>query len=114
MPTLSRGQNAPLGGAAPYTVVVTHEPGPAVDLTGFLLRADGRVVNEDGMVFYNQPTVGGFAGVEWRPGGAGARHVAYGRLSSTRAVRRWRPSISARRTSRTRSSSARCTCTRAG
>jgi hypothetical protein len=34
MPTLSRGQNAPLGGAAPYTVVVTHEPGPDVDLTG--------------------------------------------------------------------------------
>ena len=77
MPTLSRGQNAPLGGAAPYTVVVTHEPGPDVDLTGFLLRADGRVVNEDGMVFYNQPTVGGFAGVEWRPGGVGGRHEVW-------------------------------------
>jgi stress response protein SCP2 len=74
MPSLRRGQNAPLGGAAPYTVVVTHEPGPDIDLTAFLLRADGRVVNEDGMVFYNQPTVDGVPGVQWRPGGAAGRH----------------------------------------
>jgi stress response protein SCP2 len=74
MPTLSRGQNAPLAGAAPYTVVVTHEPGPDVDLVAFLLRDDGRVVHEDGMVFYNQPTVAGFPGVEWRPAGTAGRH----------------------------------------
>jgi stress response protein SCP2 len=74
MLNLRRGQNAPLGGAAPYTVVVTHEPGPDIDLTGFLLRADDRVVNEDGMVFYNQPTVDGFPGVQWRPGGAAGQH----------------------------------------
>jgi stress response protein SCP2 len=74
MPNLRRGQNAPLGGAAPYTVVVMHEPGPDIDLTGFLLRADDRVVNEDGMVFYNQPTVDGFPGVQWRPGSAAGQH----------------------------------------
>ena len=77
MPTLHRGQNAPLDGVGPYTVEVTHEPGPDVDLTGFLLRADGRVVNEDGMVFYNQPSLVGFPGVEWRPGGSGGRHTLW-------------------------------------
>ncbi|GAA0941901.1 VWA domain-containing protein [Virgisporangium aurantiacum] len=73
MTTLVRGQNAPLGGAAPYTVVVTHDPGPEVDLTGFLLGEDRRVVNEDGMVFYNQPALDGYPGVSWRAAAAG-RH----------------------------------------
>lgn len=74
MTTLVRGQNAPLVGSAPYVVVVTHEPGPEVDLTGFLLGEDRLVVNEDGMAFYNQPVVSGFPGVEWRPSPAPGRH----------------------------------------
>jgi stress response protein SCP2 len=76
MTILARGQNAPLGGAAPYTVVVTHEPGPEVDLTGFLLGDDRQVVNEDGMVFYNQPSLAGFPGVEWRAAAAGRHELA--------------------------------------
>jgi stress response protein SCP2 len=76
MTTLVRGQNAPLGGAAPYTVVVTHDPGPEVDLTGFLLNADARAVNEDGMVFYNQPALDGYPGVEWRASTAGRHEVS--------------------------------------
>ncbi|GAA1042373.1 hypothetical protein GCM10009557_68250 [Virgisporangium ochraceum] len=74
--TLVRGQNAPLGGSAPYLVVVTHEPGPEVDLTGFLLTGDARAVNEDGMVFYNQPTLDGYPGVEWRAAAPGRHEVA--------------------------------------
>jgi stress response protein SCP2 len=76
MRTLVRGQNAPLDGAAPYTVVVTHEAGPEVDLTGFLLNGDARAVNEDGMVFYNQPVLDGYPGVRWRAAGAGRHEVA--------------------------------------
>jgi stress response protein SCP2 len=51
--------NAGLTGSGPFTVVVTHEPGPEVDLTGFALTAAGKVTGDEGMVFYNQPDVPG-------------------------------------------------------
>lgn len=61
-PTLTRGQNAPLTGQAPYAVVVTHEAGPDVDLTGFALTEADKVPGDAAMIFYNQPS---FPGVEW-------------------------------------------------
>ncbi|GIJ49118.1 hypothetical protein Val02_60040 [Virgisporangium aliadipatigenens] len=56
--------NAGLAGSGPYTVVVTHEPGPEVDLTGFALTAAGTVTGDEGMCFYNQPQL---PGLRWLP-----------------------------------------------
>jgi stress response protein SCP2 len=53
--SLTPGMNAPLTGSGPYTVTVTHQAGPEVDLTAFLMGADVRVRSDADMVFYNQP-----------------------------------------------------------
>jgi stress response protein SCP2 len=60
--------NAGLAGTGPYTVVVTHEPGPEVDLTGFALTAAGTVTGDDGMCFYNQPQLPGLRWLPTEPG----------------------------------------------
>jgi stress response protein SCP2 len=66
-PPLRPGQNVPLPPAAGYTIVVTHDEGPEVDLTGFALTAAGTVTGDGDMVFYNQPTSPGAPGVRWLP-----------------------------------------------
>jgi stress response protein SCP2 len=48
------GSNTNLAGTGPYTVQITHDPGPVLDLTAFVLGADSRVRSDEDMVFYNQ------------------------------------------------------------
>jgi hypothetical protein len=56
MPELPMGANAPLR-SRHGDVVISHALDPALDvnLTAFLVGADGRVRSDADMVFYNQP-----------------------------------------------------------
>lgn len=58
MTSMSKGSNMPVPQAA-MTVAVTWQLGggvPDVDASALLLGADGKVANDDAMIFYNAPT----------------------------------------------------------
>ena len=80
MTSLAKGGNAPVASASPVVSVRWRASNPAVsevDVSAFLLRADGKVPSDAGMVFYGQPEgPGGSVKLQHVPslgGGAEAR-----------------------------------------